>query len=115
MEHAIWGPYRPTSETPFEWRFACGPIVACFYLITECVYVSSVATLSRNLHASGNLKRSVLGVCLRVLIVCMCVHALCVSECAFGYVRCPKGIISHFRLQGTKIFQYCNCTCLQDK
>ena len=59
MEHAIWGHYRPTSETPFEWRFASGPIVACFYLITECVYVSSVATLSRNLHVPDNFKRSV--------------------------------------------------------
>ena len=22
------GPYRPTSETPFKWRFAGGPIMA---------------------------------------------------------------------------------------
>ena len=28
------GHYRPASETPFGWRFACGPIVARFYVLT---------------------------------------------------------------------------------
>ena len=31
-QHTSSGPYRPTSETPFKWRFACGPIVARFYI-----------------------------------------------------------------------------------
>ena len=26
--------YWPTGETPFEWRFAGGPIVARFYVLT---------------------------------------------------------------------------------
>ena len=29
----ISGPYRPASETPFGWRFACGPIVPRFYML----------------------------------------------------------------------------------
>ena len=28
------GHYRPASETPFGWRFACGPIVARFYVLS---------------------------------------------------------------------------------
>ena len=30
-QYPISGHYRPASETPFGWRFACGPIVARFY------------------------------------------------------------------------------------
>ena len=30
----ISGHYRPASETPFGWRFACEPIVARFYVLT---------------------------------------------------------------------------------
>ena len=33
-EYPISGHYRPASETPFGWRFACGPIVAQFYVLT---------------------------------------------------------------------------------
>ena len=29
-QQTVLGHYRPVSETPFEWRFACGPIVASF-------------------------------------------------------------------------------------
>ena len=31
------GHYRPTSETPFKWRFAGGPMMAHFYMVTVCV------------------------------------------------------------------------------
>ena len=27
---SMLGHYRPTSETPFKWRFAGGPMMACF-------------------------------------------------------------------------------------
>ena len=30
----VLGHYRPTSETPFKWRFAGGPIVVRFYMLT---------------------------------------------------------------------------------
>ena len=33
-QYPISGYYRPASETPFGWRFACGPIVARFYVLT---------------------------------------------------------------------------------
>ena len=33
-QQTISGNYRPTSETPFKWRFAGGPIEAHFYLLT---------------------------------------------------------------------------------
>ena len=32
-QYPISGHYRPASETPFGWRFACGPIVARFYML----------------------------------------------------------------------------------
>ena len=31
--HTLSGHYQPASETPFEWRFAGGPIVARFYML----------------------------------------------------------------------------------
>ena len=37
--YAFLGRYWPTSETPFKWRFAGGPIVACIYyayLVMNC-------------------------------------------------------------------------------
>ena len=34
VAYPISGHYRPASETPFAWRFACGPIVARFYVFT---------------------------------------------------------------------------------
>ena len=33
-KHTKVGHYRPTSKTPFEWRFAGGPIVARFCMLT---------------------------------------------------------------------------------
>ena len=36
--HTMSGHYRPTSQTPFEWRFAGGPIVARFYMLTGKVH-----------------------------------------------------------------------------
>ena len=35
----ISGHYRSASETPFGWRFAGGPIVARFYVITGLIHV----------------------------------------------------------------------------
>ena len=35
--HPISGHNRPVSETPFQWRFAGGPIVARFYVLTVCI------------------------------------------------------------------------------
>ena len=28
-QHSVLGHHRPASETPFEWRFAGGPLMAC--------------------------------------------------------------------------------------
>ena len=33
-QHTVLGHHRPTSETPFEWRFADGPMVARFFRFT---------------------------------------------------------------------------------
>ena len=33
-QHTVMGRYRPISETPFEWRFTGGPIVAHFNMAT---------------------------------------------------------------------------------
>ena len=33
-QHPILCHYRPAGETPFEWHFAGGPIVARFYMPT---------------------------------------------------------------------------------
>ena len=33
-QHAISGYHRSASKTPFKWRFAGGPIVACLYKLT---------------------------------------------------------------------------------
>ena len=33
-QRTVSGHHRPTSETPFEWRFAGGPIVARFEMLT---------------------------------------------------------------------------------
>ena len=32
--HTTCGHSRPSSETPFEWRFTGGPLVAGFYMLT---------------------------------------------------------------------------------
>ena len=29
-QHAMLDHHRPTSETPFKWRFACRPMMVCF-------------------------------------------------------------------------------------
>ena len=34
QKYQISDHYRPASETPFRWRFACGPIAARFYVLT---------------------------------------------------------------------------------
>ena len=31
-QHAVFEHYRPTSETPFDWRFAGGPMMTRFYM-----------------------------------------------------------------------------------
>ena len=36
-QHPILGHYQPASETPFRWRFAGGPIVARFYVLSRNV------------------------------------------------------------------------------
>ena len=37
-QHTMSGHHRPTRETPFEWRFAGGPIVARFWMFTGIIY-----------------------------------------------------------------------------
>ena len=32
--HTISGHYQSASKTPLEWRFACGPIVTRYYMLT---------------------------------------------------------------------------------
>ena len=46
-QHPISGHYRSASETPLGWRFAGGPIVAIFYMLTECIpfYVDLICIL----------------------------------------------------------------------
>ena len=34
-QHAVSGHHRPSSETPFKWRFAGGPIVARFSMFSR--------------------------------------------------------------------------------
>ena len=31
--------YQPASETPFEWRFACGPMVARHCMLTGYMFI----------------------------------------------------------------------------
>ena len=38
----VSGHYRPTSKTPFEWRFAGGPMMARFYMLTWNWFFCSV-------------------------------------------------------------------------
>ena len=35
MYHTGWGHYRPTSKTPFEWRFAGGSMVGYLQMPTR--------------------------------------------------------------------------------
>ena len=30
-QHSMWGHYWPASKTPFQWRYAGRPIIACFW------------------------------------------------------------------------------------
>ena len=47
-QYPISGRYRPASETPFGWCFACGPIVARFYdVLTGYSQAKAPVTLSR--------------------------------------------------------------------
>ena len=41
-QHAILGHYRPTSETQFKWRFAGGPLVVVFYMLTGVLLADAV-------------------------------------------------------------------------
>ena len=38
IKHTVSGRYRPTSETPFQWRFAGGPIVVRFNMRTGLLF-----------------------------------------------------------------------------
>ena len=52
-QHPISGHYLPASETPFGWRFACGPIVARFYVHTRMeLFISHEHTCNSTIELS---------------------------------------------------------------
>ena len=45
-KHPKAGHHRPTSETPFEWRFAGGPMVARHFVLAGVLYLQNFYTFS---------------------------------------------------------------------
>ena len=46
-QHTISSHYQPTSKTPYEWRFAGGPMVAQFYMHSGSAWLIHQITSSR--------------------------------------------------------------------
>ena len=51
-QHTASGAHRLASETPFEWRFARGPMVARFYIFTGALLLKQNHTLKRSSAAN---------------------------------------------------------------
>ena len=52
----VSGHYRPSSETPFKWRFAGGPMVAHSYMFTGLPMRSNFTIIDKMNIASSFLK-----------------------------------------------------------
>ena len=52
-QHTVSGHCRPTSETPFKWRFACGPILAWFCM--PLVLGNIITDMTENVESGSSL------------------------------------------------------------